>query len=158
MPKLEYKGLEDFGGLIDDLNEQTEACLKMAVYDGAHQVFEEVKRQIQNLPTSDDKQHGVRNITEKQKQGLLSGLYGSKILTQDGGVWEYIGFTGYNSIRTKKHPQGQPNILIARSVESGGTYMIKRPFISKARNAARAKALAAAKQTFEQQMEKITKG
>ena len=157
MPKLEYNGLEEFGAILSDMEPQTEAVLKMAVYDGAHQVFEELKRQIQNLPTSDSKKGGKRDITEQQKQGLLSGMYGSTIQTKDGAVYTFIGFTGYNSVRTKKHPKGQPNILIARSVESGGTYMNKRPFVSKTVNAARAKALAATKSTFEQQMEKITK-
>lgn len=156
MPKLEYSGLEDLGAILEHMDADTEAVLKMAVYDGAHQVFEEVKRQVQNLPTS-DQQGKHRDITPAQKQGLIAGLYGSKIQTENDEVCTYIGFTGYNSVRTKKYPNGQPNIMIARSVESGATYMNKRPFISKAKTAARAKALDAMRQTFEREMEKLTK-
>lgn len=155
MPKLEYSGLEEFGRVIQTLDRETEGVLKMAVYDGAHVVFEEVKRQIQALPVADDKSKH-RDITPAQKAGLISGLYGSKIQTRDGGVYEFISFTGYNSVRTKKHPNGQPNILIARSVESGATYMNKRPFINKAKNASKSKALDVIKQTFEREMKKIT--
>lgn len=155
MPKLEYNGLQEFGAVLQKLDTKTEGVLKMAVYDGAHVVFEEVKRQIQALPTNDTTgKH--RDITPAQKAGLLSGLYGSQIQADDGNVYEYIGFTGYNSVRTKKHPKGQPNILIARSVESGATYMNKRPFINKAKNASKSKALEATKRTFEREIKKIT--
>lgn len=155
MPKLEYNGLQEFGAVLQKLDAKTEGVLKMAVYDGAHVVFEEVKRQIQALPTNDTTgKH--RDITPAQKAGLLSGLYGSRIQADDGNVYEYIGFTGYNSVRTKKHPKGQPNILIARSVESGATYMNKRPFINKAKNASKSKALEATKRTFEREVKKIT--
>ena len=154
MPKMEYDGLEHFGAVLQSLDAKTEAVLKMAVYDGAHVVFEEIKRQIEALPTSDDKSKH-RDITPLQKEGLLSGLYGSVIQERDGGVYEYIGFTGYNKDRTKKHPKGQPNILVARSIESGASFMNKRPFVSRAKNASKAKALEATKQTFEREFGKI---
>ena len=139
MPKLEYSGLQEFGAVLQKLDTKTEGVLKMAVY----------------VPIADDKSKH-RDITPAQKAGLLAGLYGSRIQADDGNVYEYIGFTGYNSVRTKKHPKGQPNILIARSVESGATYMNKRPFINKAKNASKSKALEATKRTFEREVKKIT--
>lgn len=156
MPKMEFSGLDELGTLLSDLPEDTEKALKMAVYDGAHEVFAEVQRQINALPTGNTKSK-QRDITPEQKEGLLSGLYGSKIKTSDDGVYEYISFTGYNNVKTKQYPNGQPNILIARSAESGGTYMKKTTFMTKARNASKAKALAATKATFDKEIAKINK-
>lgn len=157
MPKMVYNGLEEFGATLENLTEQTEGILKMAVYDGAHEVFEALKAAVQALPESDPGSKAPRNITPAQKAGLLSGMYGSNIQTKDGDVYEYVSFTGYNDVKTKKYPNGQPNILIARSVESGATYMNKRPFVTKAAKTARPKALAATKNTFEREIAKITK-
>ena len=148
MPKLTIDGMNDLGRILDADLADTEKMIKMAVYDGAHEVFEEVKRKVQQLPTNDtDSKH--RDITEKQKKGLISGLYGSRIMNERGEIYAVIGFTGYNDVKTEKHPKGQPNILVARSIESGASFMNRRPFMTQAKNAARPKALAAVQKTFD---------
>lgn len=156
MPKMYVEGLDGLGITFNDLNKDVENALKAAIYDGAHELFVEIQNQIQALPESDNKSKH-RDITPKQKQGLLSGLYGSSIIVENGNVYEYISFEGYNEVRTEKYPHGQPNIMIARSVESGGSYMNKRIFMTKAKNAARPRAEAATKRTFEQEISKINK-
>lgn len=154
MPKLEVDGLEEFGSQLEEALNKSTTMLKVAVYDGAHEVFEEVKARVEKLPTADTK-GAHRDLTPKQKAGLLSGLYGSRIITDNGGVYVYIGFTGYNDVKTKDHPKGQPNIMIARSVESGGSHMNKRPFMKQAANAAKKKAVEAMQKTFEQELQKL---
>lgn len=153
MPKMYVEGLDEIGATLGDLNEDIEKALKAAVYDGAHELYAEVERQIQALPEGDNKSKH-RDITPEQKKGLLEGLYGSKIAVEDGNVYEYISFEGYNSVRTEKYPHGQPNIMIARSVESGASYMNKSIFMTKAKNAARPMAEAATKRTFDLEMAK----
>ena len=99
MPKLTIDGMNDLGRMLDADLADTEAMIKMAVYDGAHEVFEEVKHRVQQLPTNDtDSKH--RDITEKQKKGLISGLYGSRIMNERGEIYAVIGFTGYNDVKT----------------------------------------------------------
>ncbi len=156
MPKMYVEGLDEVGITFGDLTDEVTKALKAAVYDGAHELYTEVERQIQALPEGDNKSKH-RDITSKQKEGLLGGLYGSKITVEDGNVYEYISFEGYNNVRTEKYPHGQPNIMIARSVESGGSYMNKRLFMTKAKNAARPRAEAATKRTFENEISKLNK-
>lgn len=156
MSKMQIDGLNELSAQLGTLTEDVEKALKMGIYDGAHEVFAEVKRQITALPT-DDQKSKHRDITQKQKEGLLSGLYGSDIKVKDGNVWEYISFTGYNDVITDKYPKGQPNIMVARSIESGASYMNKRPFMNKAKNAARARAVEAVKRTFDREIEKLNK-
>lgn len=153
MPKMECKGLSGLISMFDALPGDVEKALKAGVYDGAHEVFKEVQAQIKALPESDQKSKH-RDITPKQKQGLLSSLYSTKIMADDGNVYTRISFTGYNDVRTEKYPHGQPNIMIARSVESGGSYMNKRPFINKAKNASRQRAETATRTTFEKEISK----
>lgn len=156
MPKMYVEGLDSLGVTFGDLTDEVTKALKAAVYDGAHELYTEVERQIQALPEGDNKSKH-RDITSKQKEGLLGGLYGSKITVEDGNVYEYISFEGYNNVRTEKYPHGQPNIMIARSVESGGSYMNKRLFMTKAKNAARPRAEAATKATFDHEISKLNK-
>ena len=40
-----------------------------------------------------------------------------------------MGFDGYNHIKTRKYPKGQPNVMIAASVESGSSEQQKYPFV-----------------------------
>lgn len=154
MPKMEMDGLEEFGFAMNEILAKSEFILKRSVYDGAHVVFEEVKHKVQMLPVN-DQNSSHRDITSAQKAGLISGLYGSR-LQSEGGVYVYIGFTGYNDVKTKKHPKGQPNILVARSIESGGSHMNKHPFMKQAANTAKPRAVEAVRKTFEAEMAKIS--
>ena len=43
-----------------------------------------------------------------------------------------VSFDGYNSVRTEKYPQGQPNVVIARAVNSGTTFRKRTRFVDKA--------------------------
>lgn len=43
-----------------------------------------------------------------------------------------LGFDKYNRTHTKKYPDGQPNQLVARGVESGTTWLQKTPFVDPA--------------------------
>ena len=61
----------------------------------------------------------------------------------NGYINTKIGFDGYNATKTKKYPNGQPNALIARSIESGTSKHQKTPFVRPAISKAKAKAEAA---------------
>ena len=66
------------------------------------------------------------------------------------GVYDVkMGFGGYNSVRTAKYPQGQPNALIARALESGTSFRSKNPFLSRAFNRAKNYSEETMKEVFE---------
>lgn len=86
--------------------------------------------------TLDDKKKGP---TTYQKEGLRRAI-GIASLRNDGGFYNVkIGFDGYNGVKTKRWPQGQPNAMVARSVESGTSFMEKQPFMRKAESSSRVK-------------------
>ena len=73
----------------------------------------------------------------KEKKGLQKGFGITKMLEEDGYYHVKLGFDGYNDIKTKKYPKGQPNVLIARAIESGSSIRDKRPFVRPATNKSR---------------------
>ena len=74
----------------------------------------------------------MSKLSQEQKKGLLEGFGVSPIQNSDGYINVKIGFAGYNSVKTKKYPKGQPNALIARVTNSGSSYRQKTRFVDKA--------------------------
>lgn len=134
MARIKCDGLDDYIAKLQKLGDVTEDIIKQAVYEGAGVLADGIRSSIQSLPTVKDSFYVhdgelLYGVTEKQKQGLLDGLGISEMKNEAGYINVKIGFNGYNSEKTRKYPQGQPNALIARSVESGTSVRIKRPFV-----------------------------
>lgn len=132
MAKLTFPGLDDYIAELERLSDVSRDCIGQAVHDGAGVVADAVRQAINNLPIDE---RVVKNgqmlygVTQKQKDGLLAG-FGIAPLENDNGYQNVkLGFDGYNSQRTAKYPQGQPNSMIARSVNSGSSFRQRIPFV-----------------------------
>lgn len=142
MGNLTVKGLDSFVDFTNEIASQTDAIIKASMYEGVKILADEAKKAVEGLRTESGGQT-PRYITKIQKDGLKEGLGVARFRKEDGKWTTVIGFNGYNRLRTRKYPNGQPNQLVARSVESGTSYQKKEPFMRKAYNNARAKAIAA---------------
>lgn len=103
-----------------------------AIFSGAAVVADAIRANIKSLPKE--------ACTPKEKAGLLDGLGIARMEYKDGYYDVKIGFHGYNSVKTKKYPKGQPNAMIARSVEGGSSWRPRHPFVAPAIRATRAEA------------------
>ena len=156
-----------FGGFDNDIKKLNklqqsakDGVAGKTVYAGAEVVADSVRRAIQDLPVGDGRARDgglVDTATLPQKAGLLDGLGISRMKDDDGLVNVKLGFDGYNSTRTEKYPRGQPNVLIARSVNSGTTFRKKTKFVDKAVNSAKKAAEAAMDAARSREIEKIMK-
>lgn len=135
--------------------------LGRAIYDGADVVADEIRKSLEQVPTDE----GFGSETEKakgpkkaQKKGLYESL-GIASMQDDGTGYLHvkIGFDGYNDIVTQRWPRGQPNQMVARSVESGTTWMQKNEFVKRAVKASRKRATEAMKKTVDKGIKKIMK-
>lgn len=160
MATIQFKGLEEYELRLSRLARDTERICGAAIYQGAAIVADEIKRGIAALPvvrgygTDADPLPG--GVTAAQKQGLLDGL-GIASMQEDAGFYNVkIGFDGYNRTRTEKYPQGQPNQLVARGVESGTSWKQKRPFVRPAVTRARKRAEQAMAETLDKEIQKIS--
>lgn len=158
MPKAKVttSAITDYLQTINRLGGDVEEVAKKAVYEGTKVMADQVRANIQALPTdehwgtSENPLHGVKAI---QKQGLLDG-FGVAEMRNDGGLINtMIGFdkSGYNKL-------GQPNLMVARATQSGTSFSDKIPFFDNAVRATRSAARAKMVEVAEQELEKITKG
>ena len=96
-------------------------------------------------------------LNAKQRAGLHKGL-GIAKMQQDGKLTNVkIGWDGYNDIKTKRWPNGQPNQMIARSIERGTSFMKANPFVKRAVNRTRKAAAAEMQNVLDSEIEKIMK-
>ena len=142
------KGLDNYITYLQQLNFLTDEIIGEAVYDMAKVVADKVRSNIETLPAAPKgkttyyvtETRIMSELSEEQKKGLLEGFGVSAMQNGDGYMNVKLGFDGYNSVKTKKHPNGQPNALIARVTNSGSSYRHKTRFVDKAVSATRKQA------------------
>ena len=147
MPRIEVKGIGDYISMLNGVSKSTEEVLNKALYEGAGVMANEIKNNIEALSAVTEdynlnayKKGEKSKLSIKQKKGLLNSLGIAPFDVKNGVIDTHIGFDGYNDIKTKKYPKGQPNVMIARIVESGSSYFRKTPFIRKAVKSGKTKA------------------
>lgn len=158
MAKIEFKGIVEYAQKLSRLSAQSETVIKKAVYDGAGVVADAIKSEMGSIPT--DERHGTpsnpaRGIKSLQKSGLIAGFGLSEMRNENGFIHTKAGFDGYNLLKTKKHPGGQPNVMIARSMESGTSFAKKIPIVRNAANASKAAAESAMDKKLDEEIKKI---
>lgn len=165
MAKVELKGMEAYLTELRKAGEATGPVCEAAVYAGAKVVADAIKQKIERLDrVSDDEalaayqeQRPVK-ISVSQKIGLKESFGVTPIKNQYGVYSAKVGFDGYNSVKSKRWPKGQPNQLIARACESGSEAMYKQPFMRPAISRAKNEALSRMAQAADITIKKITGG
>ena len=150
-------GIEKYISSLSTITNATEEMIGKAIFEGAKVVTDEIRGAIEGLPIDNryaKEGETLTGISSAQKAGLLDGLGITTMKKDDGAYNVKVGFDGYNIIKTKRWPQGQPNSMIARSLESGTSFRAKNPVISKATRAAKAQAEEAMAKAFDEELEK----
>lgn len=163
MAKITFPGLADYELMLSRLAQGADDIAGKAIYAGAEIVADAIRSNIQGLQAVPDEVGAIAYaekspapLTESAKEGLLDSL-GISSMQDDNGYYNVkIGFDGYNGLKTKKFPQGQPNVMIARSLESGSSIAPKRPFVRPAVNAVKKQAEAKMAEIIDQEIKKIT--
>ena len=152
------KGMDEYLAKLGNLEFAAPGLVGQAIYEGAKIVTDQVRAEIEALPTAESKRVATpRDPTQVEKDGLLDGLGVAKKKNDNGYINVKIGMDGYNTDKTKKYPKGKPNAMIARSIESGSTVMKRNAFISRAVNKTKKEAEAAMQKVIEEGIEKIVK-
>lgn len=160
MAKIEFSGLDVYMKQMEKLGRSSREIAEKALYEGAGIVADEIKAGIENLPTDENwgtQANPARGIKKKQKQGLQDSFGISPIQDDNGFINVLAGFDGYNAIKTKKRPKGQPNQMIARVAESGTSFSQKTPFFNQAVRRSKPAAEKKMKETFEQEINDLIK-
>ena len=128
MATMRFKGLDEYLQKLQRVEKNTPEIVGKVVYGMADIVADAVREEINALPAEPDVEalkawsKGERApLTIKEKKGLQESFGITKMLEEDGYYHVKLGFDGYNDIKTKKYPKGQPNVLVARAIESGSS-------------------------------------
>lgn len=149
------RGIDNYISSLKKLNSATETTLKRAVYEGAGIIANEIKERIHSMPTQEGYQEYFTGIKRIQRAGLIHSLGIARIEDNGKTVNTKIGFDGYNYLKSKKYPQGQPNAMIARTFESGNSFTKKIPFVAPAVRAKRSEAEKAMARVVDEEVKQI---
>ena len=159
MAKITFRGLEQYELRISQLGKETERIAGEAIYEGAGVVADAIKANIQALPVVNG--YGTASnplpggVTAVQKAGLIDGFGISSMQNEGGYLNVKLGFDGYNRTKTEQYPQGQPNQLVARGVESGTSWKQAHPFVKNAVSKSRKNAEKVMAEKLDEEIEKI---
>lgn len=161
MAVLKFKGLAEYELKLSKLAARSAPVARKAIGAAAGIVADGVRAEIKTLPLVRT-EHGsgdklLDGVTLPQKMGLLDG-FGISPMQDDNGFYHVkLGFDGYNTAQTPSYPKGQPNVLIARAVNSGNSFRKKNQFVTRAVNAKKAKALAEMQRIIDEETKKTMK-
>lgn len=125
MAKMTIKGLDEYAKALDNLGKDSVEITKKVVYSGADIVADEVRKELTH----------ALGESEYSTGDLLNSLGIAPIDSDSrGNTNTKIGFDGYDR-------KGVPNALKARAMESGTSTQTKKPFMRKAVNRAKKKAI-----------------
>lgn len=156
MATFEFKGLEEYEIKLSQLQsaKTTREIAAKAIYEGAGIVTDAIRGNIRTLRESRDVHKGV---TPQQKEGLLNGLGIARMRNDNGYYNVKPGFDGYNTHKGKKYPKGQPNQLVARSLEKGTSTAPRQAFVAPAVRKSKKAAEAAMAKILDEEIKKIMK-
>lgn len=161
MPTIEMLGVDEYSKKLATLSRKVRTeVIGAAVYDGADVVADAVRAQIEALPTDSGfgtATHPLRGPNQIQKKALLDSFGISRMRDDNGFVNVKLGFSGYNPIKTKLWPKGQPNVVIARSINRGTSWLRATPFIQRAVRASRSRAESIMANVVDQKIYEIMK-
>lgn len=162
MARYQFKGLEEYAQYLQRIGANTPEICGKAVYAMADIVANQVRQNIESLPTiteaealADYREKRPIELTSAQKKGLEDG-FGISSMQNDNGYYNVkLGFDGYNKVKTRKYPNGQPNAMIARATDSGSSFRKKTSFVRKAVSATTKPAIAKCQEVVDAEIEKI---
>lgn len=170
MAKMTINAGKEWIEKIRQLGRQTDAVCARAVQKAAGIVADQIRENLENL--TEDAHYSeyhpdyyfltpkqkFTGIPAAQKEDLLDSLGISPVqATVDGVINAKIGFDGYGSQPTAKYPNGIPNPMVARAVESGNSFRPKQPFVRPAVNKTKKTAVEAMEAVIDQAIENIMK-
>lgn len=165
MPRRSYtigKGIDEYLQTLGNVALESRKIATKSIEAGAGEVTGAIREEIAALPIQQGKfgtaEEKLTGITAAQRQGLLDGLGITMERMDNGVINRKIGFAGYNSTRTEKNPNGQPNTVIARSLISGTSFRQKSDFIGRAVRKSKAAAESKMKTTFDNALKDAMKG
>ncbi len=163
MATIQFKKGDEYLFKISKLSVlmKTKVCGE-AIHGAAKIVTDEIRKELEKVPTDErwgTPEHPAKGPRKVELQSIAGALGIAKMQEDWTGYFDVkIGFDGYNGVRTKRWPKGQPIQMIARSIERGTSFMEPNPFVKRAAAATRKKAIDHMKRTIDAEIKNIMEG
>lgn len=161
MATFDFDGVDEYISQLEKLYGDTEKIMGKAIFDGAGVVMKYVLQGIDSIVVDNSfgtSEKPCNGPSSYEKEGLYRSV-GIAKARHDGTFFNVkIGFDGYDELETKRWPKGRPYSMIARSIQSGTSWMRKQPFMRKAEQAAKAPCERAMALAIDREVEKRMKG
>lgn len=162
MATITFKKGDEYLALISKLEAASrDQICGSAIYGAAEIVTDAIREELRKVPTDErygDSQNPTNGPRKAQKAGLYESLGIAPMRDDNGFLNVKVGFDGYNAIETAQYPHGQPNQLVARSVERGTYFMKENEFVKPAMRKAQRPAKTKMKETVDEEIKKIMEG
>ena len=133
--KFRFKGVQEYINKLEKLSDMSLelTAIEEAVKAGAAVVADESRKGLEEMPVDDrryveGKRNGLRTV---QKVGLLN----SWGITDPDSQRNFINVK--TGVSREKNKLGEPNVVVARRLERGTSWMNANPVISKANRRSR---------------------
>ena len=156
--KVKTEGMDEISRILRELGDQAESAAAEGLYDGAGIMAKGIKAEAKRVKTSKFHYtvHGMRDPSPEEIEAVQNGIGIAKFEKTGSEVNTSVGYSpnaGYVEIAGKK----KPIALIANSINSGTSFMPKKPYVRLARNKYSKPASAAIADKIEKRLDAITK-
>lgn len=161
MASIKFEGLEEFINLCIFTDKQLDRIVGRTIYPGGRVMSSAIQASMRNIRTSEEYQKNARQYgrkimpTKRQVAALIESFGIAKIRKNKYGYNVKCGYDGYNDIVSERWPKGQPNAMIARSINKGTSFMMAQPFMDAAVSSAEGATIEAMKNQFDHEIDKI---
>lgn len=147
MATISFPGMEAYLKSFDKIASEVPRIENQALFDGAGLLADAVAQEID----------GLNELNKIQRRDLRKGMGIAGFWTEQGATVTKIGFEGYNSIKTRRWPNGQPNAMIARALIRGTSWMRANRFTARAAKKAREACIRAMQERVAREFAALTK-
>lgn len=147
MATISFPGMEAYLRSFDKIASEVPRIESQALFDGAGLLADAVGQEID----------GLTELNQIQRRDLRKGMGIAGFWSENGATVTKIGFEGYNSIKTRRWPNGQPNAMIARSLIRGTSWMRANRFTARAAKKARETCIKAMQERVDREFAALTK-
>lgn len=160
MAKMKTQGLSTFQNQLDLLAKEIHNMNKVALYDAAGMVADEIKKGLQSMPTrpmfpigTDEKP--ITGATISEKEQIIDNFGISTFVDSAGSVSTSIGFTGYVNTPSNRFDDHVPTGFLMQAIEYGTSFRQPTHTVTKATRGLKQKVQNKIDQSLSEQIEKL---
>lgn len=162
MANIKIEGMDEWLECLIATERQTANICGRSIYPGAKIVANTCKEIMEKLPTDDmlfrmsEKYGALREgLTKRQMRQLIASMGIASMQYSKGEYHVKLGFDGYNDIKSERWPEGQPNMMLARALNRGTSFLRAHPFMDQTETRSKGKAEKAIEEQFYNELDKF---